>query len=243
MDKKLQKLYCKMKINELDEQGTFVGYASVFNNVDLGDDVMLPGAFKRTIKNSGGIIPILSSHDPDKEIGITQSMKEDDYGLEIKAKLYISDDPKMDLPEARNKYIVMQNRKKAGKPMGQSIGYYTMKHKWDQEKPNIRYLEEVRLHEVSLVSIPMNELATVTSAKSFENEIEKLYELAEDFQSFTAEQKELIMEKVENLNALLGVKIAGKDSCSIPAQELLKLAEEAKRMLQVYQIKKATRRI
>lgn len=241
-EKVLKKLYCKMKINDLDDKGTFTGYASVFNNVDLGDDVMLPGAFKRTIKNSGGVIPILSSHDMDKEIGITQSLKEDDYGLEVKGKLYISDDPKMDLPEARNKYIIMQNRKKVGKPMGQSIGYYTMKHRWDQEKPNIRFLEEVRLHEISLVSIPMNELATVTDAKSLENEIEKLFELAENYELFDDRQKKSILEKVEKLNALLGTS-AVKDPDSATVKSILELAEQVKSTAQFYQIKRLTRRI
>ena len=126
--------------------------------------------------------------------------------------------------------------------MGQSIGYYTMKHRWDQEKPNIRFLEEVRLHEISLVSIPMNELATVTDAKSLENEIEKLFELSENYEAFDDRQKKSILEKVEKLNALLGTS-AVKDSDSATVKSILELAEQVKSTAQFYQIKRLTRRI
>ncbi len=40
------------ELKAVDEAGNFEGYAAVFNNVDLGDDVILPGAFTR-VKQPG----------------------------------------------------------------------------------------------------------------------------------------------------------------------------------------------
>jgi phage head maturation protease len=36
------------------DAGSFTGYASIFGNVDLGGDVVLPGAFKEFETNAAG---------------------------------------------------------------------------------------------------------------------------------------------------------------------------------------------
>ena len=38
-----------LTIAKVDEQGIFEGYASLFNVVDLGGDIVMPGAFARTL--------------------------------------------------------------------------------------------------------------------------------------------------------------------------------------------------
>ena len=76
------------KIDASDEKFfTFEGYLSTFNNTDLGDDVVIPGAFKETIAEleaKGGHLPILWQHNHDQPLGIFTSMKEDEKGLFIK---------------------------------------------------------------------------------------------------------------------------------------------------------------
>ena len=42
----MDRLVAPIEIKEARSDGTFTGYAAVFNNVDLGRDVILPGAFK-----------------------------------------------------------------------------------------------------------------------------------------------------------------------------------------------------
>ena len=42
-DAKMASLECPFELKSVDEAGNFEGYAAVFNNVDLGDDVILPG--------------------------------------------------------------------------------------------------------------------------------------------------------------------------------------------------------
>ncbi|WP_323824179.1 HK97 family phage prohead protease, partial [Pseudomonas aeruginosa] len=43
----LSKLDCPFEVKTADEAGNFEGYAAVFDNVDLGDDVILKGAFTK----------------------------------------------------------------------------------------------------------------------------------------------------------------------------------------------------
>ena len=40
---------CEYKEIDTEEDGTFEGYASVFNNKDLGNDVIKQGAFAKSI--------------------------------------------------------------------------------------------------------------------------------------------------------------------------------------------------
>ena len=40
-------------VNTTTETGVFTGYASVFNNVDLANDVVVPGAFAETLQSYG----------------------------------------------------------------------------------------------------------------------------------------------------------------------------------------------
>ena len=52
------------KIHEVNDRGEFSGYASTFGNVDLGNDRLIHGAFRKTLSESnGGKLPILDHHD------------------------------------------------------------------------------------------------------------------------------------------------------------------------------------
>ena len=43
----------KLEIKSISDQGIFKGLASVYGNVDLGGDVVEPGAFARTLAHKG----------------------------------------------------------------------------------------------------------------------------------------------------------------------------------------------
>jgi hypothetical protein len=70
---------------------------------------------------------------------------------------------------------------------GMSIGYIVRKDSWD-EKTGIRTLIEVDLVEISIVTFPMNEEATIDSVKSMERALKsgKLPTLPE-FEDFLCE--------------------------------------------------------
>lgn len=153
----------EFKINEIEEDGNvgvIEGYAAVFGNVDLGNDVIEKGAFRKTIKDRKGRWPILLDHDPTRPAGVNLEAEEDDFGLKVKGELTLVD------PQVRHRFELIKQFKKAGVKAGLSIGYRTVKHEILNPKPEpgkislpVRRLKEVMLMEHSIVTFPMNEKA------------------------------------------------------------------------------------
>jgi HK97 family phage prohead protease len=135
-----------------DLSGTLEGYASVYNVVDSYKDVVMPGAFDKTIAARGGKVVILANHEPASSIGLA-TLHDTSKGLRVRAKLLLA------LPEARDAY----ERVKAGLVTGLSIGYYTKRESF---KGGVRQLHEVDLHEVSLVPFPACDPARIDAVKS-----------------------------------------------------------------------------
>jgi len=143
-------------ITEESEYFVFEGYASTFNNVDYGDDVVVRGAFTDSLtKNSQ--VPILWAHKMDElPLGKSFQLYEDDKGLFVKANL-----PKVD---PRMHSLIAQI--KLGSIQEMSIGYFV--EDYEMKKDGIRLLKKINLFEISLVNKAMNPQAKVTGFKSFE---------------------------------------------------------------------------
>ncbi len=77
--------------DEDDEaKGKFSGYASVFGNKDLGNDVVVNGAFAKSIRAKGARkIKMLFQHDTKEPIGVYTKIKEDANGLYVEGQLAI----------------------------------------------------------------------------------------------------------------------------------------------------------
>lgn len=149
------------KAGDVGEDGTFAGYGSVFGNVDGGGDVVAKGAFAaslKAIKEAGDPLPALWQHNSREPIGGFDLLEEDDHGLKVSGFLL-----KGEVTRAAEAYALMKRRI----VKGLSIGYYVRKDSWD-EKTGIRTLIELELVEISIVTFPMNEEATVDSVKSME---------------------------------------------------------------------------
>ena len=137
-----------------DDSGIVTGRASVYGgNPDSYGDVVMPGAFTKTLKEHGGRIVVLSQHAPDVSIGMADLEDRAD-GLHCRMQLLL------DIQAAREDYV----RAKAGAVTGISIGYETLRDDVDR-KTGVRRLLEVRLWEISLVTFPANSYARVTSVK------------------------------------------------------------------------------
>ena len=148
----MEQLNCRLQIKSLDEQGRFAGLASTYGNVDLGGDVVEPGAFQKTIADRGGEVPLLFAHDSRQPIGLA-SLKDTGMGLAIDGQLILQ------VPKARETYELL----KARVLRGLSIGYDSVK---SDVIRGVRHLRELKLFEVSVVTFPMNERATVSSVKN-----------------------------------------------------------------------------
>ena len=146
--------------------GEIEGYGAVFNNVDGGGDLILPGAFKQCLKQRktrGGSFPILVQHgfaegfDP---VGRWTDVAEDSKGLHVRGRLSGMD-------TERGKFNLA--RVKDGTFGGLSIGYGVLpehvKFGRDPSEPR-RTLKQIELFEISLVDEPMNALARIESVKA-----------------------------------------------------------------------------
>lgn len=148
---------CRMQLKAIDATGVFEGYGAAFGNVDLGGDIIVPGAFAKSIqsiKESGRLLPALWQHDCDEPIGVYTELSEDEFGLKFTGKLVL------EVEQAAEALALM----KAGAVTGMSIGYAPVEYEFDVET-GVRTLREVDLYEISPVTFPMNELARISGAK------------------------------------------------------------------------------
>lgn len=151
---------CEFKFaGEDDDIGTVTGYASMFNLMDLGGDIVLPGAFKASLaesKRQKKKIPMLWQHNSDEPIGIWDELSEDDKGLKVKGSLI------MDVPQATAARALI----KGGAVSGMSIGFRTKEAEIDRTT-GARKLKKLELWEVSLVTFPMLPEAQISGVKNF----------------------------------------------------------------------------
>ncbi len=148
-----------LELSTVSKEGQFQGYAATFGNVDLGGDVIAPGAFANSLVQSGGKLPILDHHNPDRQIGWNLSAHEDDHGLYVFGQLDLN------VQSARERHSLMRMAHDVGGKTGLSIGFNTLQSELDADDLSIRHLLEVELMEYSLVTFPMNPSAQVTAVK------------------------------------------------------------------------------
>ena len=138
MAKKLLTKEFPFILTKMDEaEGTFTGYASVWDMVDSYGDSVQRGAFKKTLRDNESF-PMLWSHNIDEPIGIITG-KEDKTGLSVEGKI------NLDVQRGKEIRALM----KQGAVNGLSIGYQTMKEDVDREN-GTRILKEIKLWEVSV---------------------------------------------------------------------------------------------
>ena len=129
----------------ITEAGEFAGYASVFHVRDDAGDIVLPGAFKRTLSRHGpAAVRMLWQHDVRRPIGIWREIREDERGLFVRGQLALSSAAGREAAE-----LV-----KIGAVDGLSIGFRTIRASRDRLR-KARLLHEVELWEISLVTFPM----------------------------------------------------------------------------------------
>jgi HK97 family phage prohead protease len=137
------------------QDGSVEGYASLFGEVDQARDMVMPGAFARTLALRGvRRIPMLFQHDPAEPIGIWQDIAEDWRGLRVRGRLI------PDVVRARELLALLRE----GAADGLSIGFKTVKARVDP-KSRVRKLHEIDLWEVSIVTFPLLLGARVRAVK------------------------------------------------------------------------------
>ncbi|CPR79289.1 HK97 family phage prohead protease [Mycobacteroides abscessus] len=159
-------------------EGQFTAYASVFGNIDSYGDVVVKGAFANSLAEwaeSGNPVPLLFGHnmsDPDYNIGHVESATEDDHGLLVTAQIDISS------PKGLQVYKMLKGRRinqmsfaydildgsmaerpKAGETVGEDGSVPT---------ESFYELRELKLYEVSVVTIGANQDTEILAVKARE---------------------------------------------------------------------------
>jgi HK97 family phage prohead protease len=193
-----------------DDAWEVTGYVATYNDLDLGNDVILPGAFDRWLA-SGGKTRFLYSHRPDKVLGVFTELKSDKRGLLARGRISKT-------PLGEEVYTLVKD----GAVDSFSIGYVTMDSDTDD---GIRRLKDLDLPESSLVAIPMNPQATVTAWKDWLSAFGT--EQADDPPPHTlAQRAEQIKQALEQfLNDTRALTENGRDLNQKKRDELTQLLE------------------
>lgn len=150
-----------LDVKALSDDGTFEGYGSIFNNVDSYGEMVLPGAFTRSLadarKKGGQSIKMLWQHRPDIPIGIWTDIQEDSKGLLVAGKLLVDVSA-----QAAEAYGLL----KAGALDGLSIGYRVTESGPHPDNAGVLALKKLLLKEVSIVTFAANERARVEDVKA-----------------------------------------------------------------------------
>lgn len=169
----LETKFCRLGADVAVTDGTRIeGYASFFGLTDQGGDVVMAGAYGKSLarmQREGRAVRMLWQHDPAQPIGVWEEISEDARGLRVKGRILT------EVEKGREAAALIA----AGAIDGLSIGYRTVTAEKDAKGQ--RLLREVELWEVSLVTFPMLPEARV-GAKGNGPETAVLGELAALFE-------------------------------------------------------------
>jgi len=138
----------------IDGEGRFSGYASVFNQRDLGGDIVMPGAFAASLaRRRANEVRLLFQHDPKEPVGLWDAIVEDGVGLRVEGRLLET------VPRAKSLASLVA----AGAVDGLSIGFRAVRASRDKAT-GYRRLWQIDLWEISIVTFPMQEAARIGAA-------------------------------------------------------------------------------
>lgn len=210
MSAKVRYIDRPFEVKSVGKDGTFEGYGSVFGELDSYRDIVMPGAFNKSLQDDflskDRLVPMLWQHNDRTPIGVYSEIHEDQKGL------YVKGECNMDVQLGREAHALMKQKALSGL----SIGYTTVTAEWD-EKQLTRKLLQVNLWEVSPVTFPAGDSARVQSVKSM-MELLTLSD-AEDYMrdAYGCTRKEAV--------ALVSrIKAIAPQSDSVPEAESLKSA-------------------
>jgi HK97 family phage prohead protease len=163
---KLETKTVAAKVTKAKADGTATALVSVFGNVDLGGDRVLPGAFTRSLEEwqaKGDPIPVIWSHDwdnPESFVGWADpaEIRETDAGLEVPMKF------DLDRPRAEQVHHLLKTRRVTQF----SFGYFVRAYQdvEDADYGTVRELADVDLFEVGPTLLGMNPETELLQAAS-----------------------------------------------------------------------------
>jgi HK97 family phage prohead protease len=161
-----------LEVKDIDRKSRVVkGYFSSFGNIDSQGDMIMPGAFKRSIQEWGfqakNRIKHLQNHDTNLSLGKIIDMKEDDFGLYYESRIVET--------SFGTDFIKMVE---GGLITEHSIGFSTLR---EQKNDDYNEIQEVKLYEgSSLTAWGANEVTPMLGFKS----VVDVFKLKEEIRKF-----------------------------------------------------------
>ena len=229
----------KLKVGPDDglTEGQFTAYASVFNNIDSYGDVVMPGAFAKDLQRwekSGDPIPLLFGHnmsDPDYNIGHVVTASEDDTGLKVLAQLDLEN------PKAKQVYRMLKGRRinqmsfaydviEGGPASRPKAG---TEDAADPETEQFYELRQLKLYEVSVVTIGANQETEILAVKQVPSVAERLAAEVKAGRVLSAKNETLLRDAHQAIGDVLATLDStsdeGKASDSGPSRQAVETVE------------------
>ena len=164
-----------LQVKDVDaKSGIVAGYFSSFGSIDSDGDILMPGAFKRSIQDWGPDgkqrIKHLLNHNPSQPLGKISILKEDNFGLYYESKVGTH--------QLGKDYIKMVESGLIGE---HSIGFKTLR---EQKGSDANEIHDVMLFEgSSLTAWGANENTPLIGMKGMKN-IENIQDQIKAFEKF-----------------------------------------------------------
>lgn len=176
---------------------TISGYAAVFGNIDKARDKLIKGCFANSIlergpqSNANDKILLLWQHDMSEPIGRITKLQEDEKGLYFEAEI-----DEIELGDRALKQL------ESGTLNQFSIGYSYVWERcdWDEEQ-QCYVVKEVKLYEISVVSIGCNGETEYLGLKSVEDTDAAYEELNREIAAFSSRWGAQKQQKLQNIIA------------------------------------------
>lgn len=195
---------CDLLVKDVDTtQGIVSGYFSAFDNVDYHNDVIVKGAYQKSISergprpDRGSKIHHLWEHDMNEPVGKLLELQEDSKGLFFVSKMSATGKG----PETLIRYQEKIYNE-------HSVGIYIDPKKTEKDSRGNRIIKEAMLIEGSTVLMGANDQTPVVGIKSYFSNPEKL------------------IQKKERIAAYIKSGKAGTDELFISLQNELKFYTE-----------------
>tara|TARA_R110000772_G_scaffold65046_1_gene145238 strand:+ start:4837 stop:5514 length:678 start_codon:yes stop_codon:yes gene_type:complete len=143
-----------------EKNGIVKGYGSYFDNKDSDQDIIRKGAYLKTIQENGERVKYLYQHDMMQPIGKMKELYEDAKGL-----VFVAEIPKTQLGND------VMELMKAGVITENSVGIMPIVK---ENKGDYREIREVKLYEISAVTLAANDQAKILDVKGMAN-IDQVY--------------------------------------------------------------------
>ena len=147
----MNELDFELDTKSITDDGSIEGLAVGYGNVDHGGDQVMPGAITASLLGRKSL-PMLLYHDQKRPAGVWNSWQETSDGLLVKGRFAMS------TPTGKEAHGLTKD----GAIGGLSMGFKTLKQRMEAKT---RQILEAALHEISLVTIPMNDRTRVISVK------------------------------------------------------------------------------